>query len=271
MVLNNEFLYNGGFVSKCIGIIPARMESSRFPGKPMVDIHGMPMIGHVYLRSKMSELLDDVYVATCNVEIFDYITKTLGGNAVMTSSTHERATDRTAEAIQNIEKDLGSIQNIVMIQGDEPTVTPKMIDTAIEQFNRIDNPTVLNLYAKITSTEDFEDENEIKVVLDSKKEKAIYFSREPIPNINRNKGISYAYKQVCIMPFKKEFLATFNNLAPTDLEKIESIDMLRLIENNIPVYMAESPDESYSVDNKHDLEAVIEYMKNDSLMKKYLK
>ena len=91
---------------KIVGIIPARMESSRFPGKPLANILGMPMIGHIYHRCKMSNILDDVYVATCNKEIYDYI-ESLGGKAIMTSNTHERASDRVAEALNIIEKDTG--------------------------------------------------------------------------------------------------------------------------------------------------------------------
>ena len=96
---------------KIIGIIPARMESSRFPGKPLKEIHGMPMIGHVYIRSKMCQLLDDVWVATCNPEISDYI-ESIGGNSIMTANTHERASDRIAEALLKIEK----LLNLELIQ-----------------------------------------------------------------------------------------------------------------------------------------------------------
>lgn len=257
---------------KNIGIIPARMESSRFPGKPMIKIHGMPMIGHVYLRSKMAKNLDEVYVATCSKEIYDYIENEIGGKAIMTSSDHQRATDRTAEAIEKIEGEAGTKVGIVMmIQGDEPTVTPNMIDTAYEAFVKVEDPTVLNLYAPIKKTNEFTDPNEIKVVLNKDKTKAIYFSREPIPTFTRNEDLSYAYKQVCVMPFHKKFLKKFNDMAPTLLEEIESIDMMRLLENEIPVYMAECPDESYSVDNKADLEKVSSFLESDSLMKEYLK
>lgn len=269
-MLNSQI--KGARVSKNIGIIPARMESSRFPGKPMALIHGIPMIGHVYLRSKMSKSLDEIYVATCNAEIFDYITKVLGGKAIMTSPDHQRATDRTAEAIDFIEKETQTkVEIIIMIQGDEPTVTPRMIDTAFEAFVKLQKPTVLNLYAPIKKQEEFVDPNEIKVVLNKEMTKALYFSREAIPTYGRNKSLNYAYKQVCIMPFRKEFLKIFKDTAPTKLEEIESIDMMRLLENEIPVYMAECPDESYSVDNEDDLLKVTAFMENDDLMKAYLK
>jgi len=106
-----------------IGIIPARLASTRLPNKPMASILGMPMIGHVYFRSKMSSILDEVYVATCDNEIVDYIAS-IGGKAIMTADTHERASDRTAEALITIEKETGKkVDIVVMIQGDEPMIT----------------------------------------------------------------------------------------------------------------------------------------------------
>src|SRR4030042_3802428 len=114
-----------------IGIIPARMDSSRFPGKPLENINGIPMIGHVYLRSKLNKTFDDVYVATCDNQIKDYI-ESIGGKAIMTASTHERASDRTAEAMLKVEKKIGKkIDIVVMIQGDEPMIYPQMIDKVL--------------------------------------------------------------------------------------------------------------------------------------------
>ena len=119
---------------KVLAIIPARLESSRFPGKPLADIHGMPMIGHCYMRIRMCSDLVDTYVATCNEQIYDYI-KSIGGKAVMTKSTHERASDRAAEAMIKIEQELGYKMDIViMAQGDEPMTTPEMITEAIRPF-----------------------------------------------------------------------------------------------------------------------------------------
>lgn len=254
-----------------VGVIPARMGSSRFPNKPMAEICGMPMIGHVYIRSLMSKKLDVVYVATCDQVIYDYVVKVLGGKAVMTKSTHERATDRTAEAIEIIEKELGiETSLIVLIQGDEPLVTGNMIDVATEEFEKIENATVLNLYSKIDEIDDFNDKNEIKVVLNKNKNRALYFSRSAIPNSAHGLLNEYRYKQVCIMPFRKTFLKMFNELEPTELEIAESIDMLRLLENDINVYMAESPNISYSVDTKSDLEFVANIMSNDELTRTYL-
>ena len=114
-----------------IGIIPARMESSRYPGKPLARIHGIPMIGHCYLRAKMCSLLDSVYVATCNQEVVDYITS-IGGKAIMTANTHERASDRAAEAMLKAESLTGKRTDVaVMIQGDEPMLTPEMLEAVL--------------------------------------------------------------------------------------------------------------------------------------------
>ena len=118
-------------MTKNICIIPARMGSSRFPGKPMQEILGKPMIEHVYKRTKLCKSLSDVFVATCDKEIYDFIIS-IGGNAVMTSNVHERASDRCGEAIVKIESKLGTIFDVmVMVQGDEPMINPEMIDQAI--------------------------------------------------------------------------------------------------------------------------------------------
>ena len=255
---------------KVVAIIPARMESSRFPGKPMAKIHGMPMIGHCYLRTIMCNDLIDTYVATCNQEIYDYI-ESIGGKAVMTKSTHERAADRTAEAMTKIEKKLGfELDIVVLVQGDEPMTTPESISCALEPFKKNKSVNVVNLYGKMFSDEEFNDPNEVKVVVD-KNSDAIYFSREPIPS--KKKGILTCpmFKQICVIPFKREYLLKFNNFEETNLEKIESIDMLRIIENGDKVRMVYSDYPSFSVDTKKDLKNVISKMSKDKLMLRYLR
>lgn len=169
-----------------IGIIPARMSSSRFPGKPLKEIHGIPMVGHCYFRAKLCNLLDDVYVATCDAEIYEYMNK-IGGNVIMTSDSHERASDRVSEALIKIEKiNNENIDIVVLLQGDEPMTTPSMIKSAILPLLNDDQILITNLYTKIKSIKEFEDPNEVKVVID-KNEYALYFSREPIPS--RKKGV----------------------------------------------------------------------------------
>jgi len=254
---------------KIIGIIPARMESSRFPGKPLAKINGIPMIGHVYFRSKMSSVLDDVYVATCNTEIEEYI-NSIGGKAIMTSDKHKRASDRIAEALHKIEKDTGKkVDIVVMIQGDEPMVCPEMIDESIQPFLKNKDILVSNLMAPIRSLKEHKDPNEVKVVVD-KQNFALYFSREPIPSDKKEPNDNYMYKQVCIIPYTRDFLIKFNELEPTPLEVIESVDMMRVLEHGYKVKMVTTKYETYSVDNEDDLRHVEKLMKNDNLLSSYV-
>lgn len=251
-----------------ISIIPARMGSSRFPGKPMKDILGMPMIGHVYKRVKMSQMLSEVYVATCDAEIYEYI-ESIGGKAVMTSNCHERCSDRCAEAMLKIEKESGKKCDImVMVQGDEPLTFPQMIDEAVSPMIADKTILITNLVADLNSLEEFENPNEVKVVMD-KYSNAIYFSREPIPT--RKKGVLDVpmKKQVCVIPFTRDFLLQYNTMEPTPLEIIESIDMMRILENGLKVKMVPTTYITKAVDTKEDLDKVNEMMKNDKLYKGY--
>jgi len=253
---------------KAIAILPARMGSSRFPGKPMAKIHGIPMIGHCYHRTRMCNDLMETYVATCDKEIYDYI-ESIGGKAVMTSTSHERATDRTAEAMLKIEDDFGEkVDIVVMVQGDEPMVTPNMISESLSPFSKDESVNVVNLMAHMDSVAEFEDPNEVKVVVD-KNSDAIYFSREAIPS--RKKGVEDVpmLKQVCIIPFKRDYLLHFNEMEETELERIESVDMMRIIENCDKVRMVMTDAVSFSVDTEQDRVNVENAMANDQLMKDY--
>ncbi len=228
----------------------------------------MPMIGHCYKRSAMCKDISETYVATCDVAIKDYV-DSIGGKTIMTSNLHERATDRTAEAMLQIEKKLGKkIDIVVMIQGDEPMIIPEMISLSLEPFKKDSNLKVVNLYTDIKSIEEFEDPNEVKVVIDNNNN-ALYFSREPIPSRQKGANIVPMYKQVCIIPFKRDYLLEFNDTKQTPLEKIESIDMLRTLENRDIVKMVYSKTITYSVDTKKDLENVEKLMKSDSLIGQY--
>ncbi len=252
-----------------IAIIPARMNSSRFPGKPMEKIHGIPMIGHCYYRTSSCKDLDDTYVATCDKEIFDYIIS-IGGKAIMTDIKHERASDRSAEAMLKIEKSSNKkIDILVMVQGDEPMVTPKMISESLMPFKEDSSVNVVNLMANINSIEEFEDPNEVKVVVD-KFNNAMYFSREPIPSRKKSPNKISMLKQVCVIPFKRDYLINFNNTPETDTEIIESIDMMRILENNENVRMVMTHESSYSVDTESDLLRVQKIMEDDKHMKRYI-
>jgi 3-deoxy-manno-octulosonate cytidylyltransferase (CMP-KDO synthetase) len=253
-----------------IAIIPARMGSTRFPGKPMAVIHDIPMIGHVFFRTQQCSLLSETYVATCDQEIYDYI-EGIGGKAVMTRDTHERCTDRTAEAMLKIEEATGEkVDIVVMIQGDEPMVTPEMIEQSVQPMLDHSEIQVVNLMAKMKTVEEFEDPNEVKVVV-GPDGNALYFSREPVPS--RKKGVANVpmLKQVCIIPFRRDYLPQFNSMPETPLERIESVDMMRIIEYGDKVKMVMTETDTLSVDTPEDLEKVIELMKQDSLLPIYSK
>jgi len=251
-----------------IGVIPARMGSSRFPGKPLAKILDIPMVGHVYFRSKMNETLKEIYVATCDQEIGDYA-DSIGAQWVMTKDIYERPSERVAEAVIKIEEKTGKKLDIaVMIQGDEPMVHPQMIDQSIEPMIEDSSIGVVNLTAPIKTIEEHNDPNCVKVVLD-KKGFAIYFSREPIPS--RKKGAKEVpmFKQVCIIPFRRDFLLKYNELESTPLEQIESIDMLRVLEHGYKVKMAPTDFQTHAVDTPQDLQHVEELMKDDPLISQY--
>jgi len=253
---------------RIIGVIPARMASTRFPNKPMKKIYNIPMIGHCYFRSKMCKDLDEVYVATCDKIIYDYI-ESICGNAIMTSDKHERASDRTAEALVKIEnKSKQKVDIVVMLQGDEPMITPKMISDAIYPLIKSDDIFISNLYANIDTIDEFNDPDEVKVVVD-KNNYAIYFSREPIPSVKKGFSKVPMYKQVCIIPFKRDFLIDYNEMNQTPLEIIESVDMLRIIENGLKIKMVYTNQKSFSVDNLNDLKKVVHHMKDDDLIEHY--
>lgn len=239
---------------KILALIPARMGSSRFPGKPMAPILGKPMIGHVYERVARSGLLDLTAVATCDKEIYDYV-ESIGGVAVMTGEQHERASDRCAEALLELEKINDTRYDIVvMVQGDEPMTHPDMIAEAVQPL--LDDPDVqvVNLLGEIQDIAEFEDRNCIKVVCDLKSD-AIYFSREPIPTRSKISGIPM-FKQVCIIPFRRDYLLDYTRLAPTPLEVIESVDMMRILEHGGKVRMAPTKHSTRAVDTPDDLKNV---------------
>lgn len=243
---------------RILALIPARMGSSRFPGKPLAPLLGKPMIGHVYERVARSPLLTVTAVATCDREIFDYV-RSIGGRAVMTGSHHERASDRCAEALKVIEaEDAVTYDIVVMVQGDEPMIHPDMISEAVEPMLRDPSLKVVNLLGKIESVAEFEDRNCIKVVCDLQGN-ALYFSREPIPTRSKFPTIPMG-KQVCVIPFRRDFLLQYTMLEPTPLEIAESVDMMRVLEHGMKLRMAPTKHDSHAVDTPSDLELVARLM-----------
>lgn len=227
------------------------MASTRFPNKPLAKINGIPMLERVYQNSAKSNLIQKVFIATCDQAIVDFA-HSINAKVIMTSHKHKRASDRTAEAMLKIEESEGINCNIVvMIQGDEPMVSSAMIDKAIQPLLDNNSVYISNLMEDIQTQNEHEDPNEVKVVTDNSLN-ALYFSREPIPS--RKKGVSNIpmKKQVCIIPFRRDFLIKYNNLPPTPLEIIESVDMNRVLEHGYKIKMVHVEDNTYSVDTEDD-------------------
>jgi 3-deoxy-manno-octulosonate cytidylyltransferase (CMP-KDO synthetase) len=251
-----------------VGIIPARMGSSRYPGKPLENIHGMPMIGHCYHRTTMALGVDKTYVATCDTEIYDYIVS-IGGNAVMTSSAHTRATTRTAEALNKIEIKIGkAVDIVVMVQGDEPLIQPDIIGEIVPYFrNKLIN--IVNIMSRLSTKEAFEDENNVKVVVDNNSN-ALYFSRESIPSPWKGFDNIPSYMQTGIIAFRRKALIKFNAMKETQLEMIESIDMNRVLETGGKVKMVITESETIGVDTAEELIVAEKMLTNDRIMSKYI-
>lgn len=254
---------------KTIAVIPARMGSSRFPGKPLSRLLGRTMLEHVYKRVALSNSLDATYIATCDEEIRQ-AAQDFGALVIMTADTHERASDRVAEAAAGIDAEL-----IVMVQGDEPMTHPEMIDAAVEPFLHDPQLGCVNLVRSIDNKADFYDVNTIKVVMNQRGD-AIFMSRQPIPtapaplqSAQSNFLHTCAYKQVCIIPFRRETLIEFSRLPPTPLEQLESVDMLRLLEHGYRVKMVRTSFNTQAVDTQADLERVAGLMAADPLLGSY--
>jgi len=229
----------------------------------MAKLLGVPMIGHVYRRVSINAALHLTAVATCDQEIADYV-RSIGGRAVMTGDHHERASDRCAEALEIIERMEGAKYDIVvMVQGDEPMVHPEMLTEALGPL--LDDPTVQisNLLGRIRDISEFEDRNCIKVVCDQNGN-ALYFSREPIPTRAKEPSGPMS-KQICVIPFRRDFLLEYTRMSPTPLEIAESVDMMRVIENGRAVRMVPTVYETQSVDTPEDLKRVEEFMQVDPL------
>jgi 3-deoxy-manno-octulosonate cytidylyltransferase (CMP-KDO synthetase) len=236
-----------------LGIIPSRMASSRFPGKPMHKIMDVPMIGHCYLRSKLCNDLDALYVATCDKEIHDYIIDDLQGKSVITSLDHERAAERCAEALIKIEKiEKKTFSIIIMIQGDEPLIIPDLISKLIYPFKSLNNFSCVNLMSELPNFDEASNKNNVKVVVNDEN-RAIYFSREPIPSKSKfNKNINYK-KQLGLMSFTRDSLLFFINNKPSVLEIIESVDLNRMIEYRGEILMVDCDFQGVAVDNPDDI------------------
>lgn len=221
------------------------------------------MLEHVYKRVALSRALDATYIATCDEEI-RVAAENFGAKVIMTADSHERASDRVAEAVADIEAEL-----IVMVQGDEPMTRPDMIDAAVAPFHNDPQLGCVNLVRKIDREADFRDENTIKVVMNQQGD-AIYMSRQPIPTLAKSGFVQTdTYKQVCIIPFRRALLFEYTQLPPTPLEQLESVDMLRLLEHGHRVKMINTTFNTQAVDTEADLLRVAKLMEADPLLSTY--
>jgi len=211
---------------------------------------------------------ENTYVATCDAEIRDYIIS-IGGNAIMTSDTHTRATTRTAEAMERIEKQIGeSVDVVIMVQGDEPLIQPKTIAETISYFDE-DTTNIVNIMSHLVTQESFEDENNVKVVVNCNND-ALYFSREPIPSPWKGWNNIPRYMQTGIIAFRRETLIKFNSMKETQLEQIESVDMNRVLETGGKIKMVLTDAVTIGVDIPEELVAVEELLVGDPIMLQYL-
>ncbi len=235
----------------------------------MTPLLGTPMIGHVYERVKRNPMLTLTAVATCDSEIANYVSS-IGGKAVMTGAHHQRASDRCAEALEILEREQNTRYDImVMVQGDEPMTHPDMITEAVQPM--LDDPSikVLNLVGRIDSVAEFEDRNCIKVVCDLQGN-ALYFSREPIPTRCKTDVVPMR-KQVCIIPFRRDYLLEYTRMEPTPVEVVESVDMIRVLEHGGRVYMAPTKHTTYAVDTEADARRVEALLAKDDLTFQYMR
>ena len=239
---------------KCVGIIPARFASTRFPGKPLVKIGDKYMVQLVYEKALLADL-DEVIIATDDVRIFD-AAKSFGANVVMTANTHISGTDRICEVAENIEADI-----IVNIQGDEPFIDPQQINAVINVLKEKKELKIATLCKQITDYEQLINPNIVKVVKTSYYH-ALYFSRNPIPyvrgeNIENWLSVSVYYKHIGLYAFRKKALKRLINLEPSVLELSENLEQLRWLENGFHIGIAVTDIETIGIDTPEDLVKVL--------------
>jgi len=243
---------------KIVGIIPSRLESTRLPRKPLVDIVGLPMVIHVYLRCIKAKLLDDVFVATDSEEIADLVSS-YGGKYIMTSKNHETGTDRIAEAVTKIDCDI-----VVNIQGDEALVDPNHIGLVVNSLVKDDS---LNVALLVTPCEHYNSPSHIKTVVDNYMN-VMYFSRSDIPSSSRVEKAPML-KGYHIVPFRKKFLLDFSSWDHGKLENIEYCEYMRILERGFKIKAVFVDYDAISVDDYETLLYVRAKMRNDDVFETY--
>ncbi len=240
---------------KIIGIIPSRYASSRFPGKPLIDLKGKTMIQRVYEGVKKSDLFSDVIVATDDERIFKEV-ESFGGKVMMTSSVHRTGTDRCGEIAEKVEADV-----IINIQGDEPLIDVRQLEGLAKAFD--DKEVSIATLGITCNTKDLANPNRIKLVKD-KRNKALYFSRSFIPNIkNAKKEVVEKYnflRHIGVYAYRKQTLLELVTLEKTLLEEIESLEQLRWMYHGYPIHVIETSIETPNIDTPEDVPEVLKMM-----------
>lgn len=247
---------------KTLGIIPARYASTRFPGKPLIDIEGKSMIQRVYEQASKANLVDEVIVATDDERIFDHV-KGFRGLVEMTDIKHRSGTDRCAEVAKRHQE----FDFVINIQGDEPFIDPAQIDITITPL-RDGSFEIATLAKPLKTSEDLFNPNIVKVVM-AQRGKALYFSRHPIPfvrNIEESNWIKHRtfYKHIGLYAFKRKTLLELSQLSVSDLEKSESLEQLRWLENGYAIFVNKTDKESIGIDTPEDLEKAKAKLKNEA-------
>lgn len=234
--------------SRVVAIIPARYESTRFPGKPLADLAGRPMIQWVYERASRVHGVDRVVVATDDARIRAAV-EAFGGEVAMTSATHTSGTDRIAEVARDLDADV-----IVNVQGDLPLLDPSVVGAALEPLAGDPGLPMSTLKTAIRGREELDNPNVVKVVTD-RQGFALYFSRSPLPFWRDGApSQAFAYKHIGLYVYRRDFLLTFAALAPTPLEQAEKLEQLRALEWGFRIRVVEVAGTSIEVDTAADLE-----------------
>jgi 3-deoxy-manno-octulosonate cytidylyltransferase (CMP-KDO synthetase) len=239
---------------KVVAIIPARFASSRFPGKPLVDLGGKPMIQRTYERVKAVEGFDRIVIATDDERIFD-AAKVFGAEVMMTSSEHLTGTDRCAEVLSRLGE---SVDYVINIQGDEPFIEPEQLREVAAGFTS--GAPILTLIKKITDQETLFNVNTPKVICDAEGH-ALYFSRQTIPFLRGVEPSDWInkhtfYKHIGLYAYRADILPGLSALKPTSLELAESLEQLRWVQNGIRIKAIETQFETVGIDSPEDLEKI---------------
>lgn len=243
---------------KIIGVIPARYKSSRFPGKPLVDICGKPMIYWVYRQAMKVQEFDEVYVATDDERIRAACDQ-YGMKVIMTSDKHNTGSDRVAEVAEKTDGDL-----YVNVQGDEPVINPEMIREVISIFQEDETVYFGSLKKEITNPDEIRATSTVKVVTDDKGD-AMYFSRSVIPSNLKDGKLARVFRHVGIYAYKKEFLLKFAAMEQTELELGEGIEPLRAMQKGYKMRLKETTYSSIGVDLPEHVALVEQIVQKNNL------